>query len=312
MPEQWQRTSVVLVGDAGRGEEIPLTGHSTAWPGVFIQPGATGLDMPPVALFSDESPSLDGSIFRSARIQARKVMLPVFLYGVDRRTVNELKRSLFQALNPAHGHCLIRFTEGDHTRQLTAYYEGGAEGAEGETAGFTWARYGLTFQALDPYFYPLAPERRRWDFGAGDPLLSTTRPFMPMRLAEGALGGPYTLSNPGDEDAWPVWRLYGPIKSFALTSPVTPRRPRKAVLRASPPADGSDLVPAGKALVIDTRPGKKTIKDSSGVNYWSRMDVAPAFWPVEPGETEADLAIVTGGGKAAVTLELMPRYASYV
>ncbi|MFF5433417.1 phage tail domain-containing protein [Streptomyces griseofuscus] len=308
--ERWGRTNVAIIGREGRGEEISLTTfHDGAWPSAIMQPGATGLDLPPMAVFSDDSPNLDGSIFRSARAAAREIMIPVYLYGIDRPSVNQLKRRFFQQLNPKRGYCLLKFTEGDNTtRILRAYYKGGMEGSEGaDTAGFTWAKYGLTFTAMDPWFYPDRAEETRWDFGVGAPFLSKTQAFFPIRITAGVMGAGSDLiiNNPGDIEAWPVWQLYGPIRSFTLTSPYG------ETVKASPPSDGSDLVPANRVLTIDTRPGHKTVTDDQGTNYWSKLDANPQFWAVDPGETSAIVSVVTGVGKAAVTLSFYPRYASF-
>lgn len=313
VPVSWNRTAVTVAGRNGQGEVIPLTGvpNNAGWPTIFMQPGATGLDMPPYALFSDEAPNLDGSIFRSARAAAREVMIPVYLFGVDRQSVNQLKRQLFQALNPARGYCVLTFTEGHgRSRVLNCYYKGGMEGSEDtSTAGFTWSRYGLTFTAMDPWFYSERAQTKRWDFGDGEPFLSTTATFFPTKISSGVMGGDgkgLTINNPGDIEAWPVWSLRGPIKSFSLTSPYG------ETVQASPPADGSDLIPSGRTLTIDTRPGKKTVRDNLGNNYWSKLGTNPQFWSIEPGETSADISVVTGAGKAAVTLSFYPRYASFV
>jgi hypothetical protein len=311
VPEKWGRTNVSVIGRNGEGEEISLTGfHDSAWPSIIMQPGATGLDMPPYALFSDDSPNLDGSIYRSARAAAREVMIPVYLYGIDRPSVNHIKRKLFQSLNPKRGYCLLKFTEGDNTtRLLKAYYKGGMEGSEvTDTAGFTWAKYGLTFSAMDPWFYPDRMRVSRWDFGTGTPFLSSSQKFFPMKISSGVMGAGSDLiiSNPGDIEAWPIWNLYGPIKSFTLTSPYGD------TVKASPPSDGSDLVPSGQILTIDTRPGQKTVSDDLGNNYWSKLDSNPQFWSVDPGETSATVSVVTGVGKAAVVLSYFPRYASFV
>ncbi|MEU9707991.1 phage tail family protein [Streptomyces sp. NPDC047967] len=309
-PVKWQTTRVTLIGRSGRGEEIDLTGFAgKSWPGVFIQPGATGLDAPPFAVFSDDSPNLDGSMFRSARAAAREIMIPVYLHGVDRQTINTLKRKFFQALNPTRGYCLLRFTEGGITRQLTAYYKGGMEGAEGvDTAGFTWTRYGLTFTAMDPWYYATSEHVERWSFGTGEAFLHPSGLF-PLRIAEGVMGGIgdlYNLTNPGDIEAWPVWTLKGPIKSFALT------HEDGRTIKASALPSGLDLIPAGRSVTIDTRPGKKTVKDDKGTNFWPLLDVNPGFWQIDPGVSQASIKIVTGSGNAAVSLSFYPRFASYM
>lgn len=310
---RWSRTVVSVVGQNGEGEVIPLTStpSDNAWPNIFMQPGATGLDMPPYLLFSDDSPNLDGSIFRSARASAREIMLPVFMYGVDRQHINQLKRKLFQALNPSRGFCYLRFTEGSNqTRQIACYYKGGMEGAEGtDVAGFTWAKYGLQFTAMDPWFYQDRPTSTRWNFGIGETFLSTTVSFLPIKVSRGVMGGDgagLVLSNPGDIEAWPIWELEGPIKSFALESPTG------ETIRATVQSDGTDAVPAGRVLTIDTRPGKKTVKDDQGTNYWAKLATNPQFWGIQPGETLANINVVTGSGNASVTLTFLPRYASYV
>ncbi|MCY0962732.1 phage tail domain-containing protein [Streptomyces sp. H27-H5] len=303
---------MTLIGNNGEGEPIPLTDfNGPQWSSIFIQPGATGLDMPPFGLFSDESPNLDGSIYRSARATAREVMIPVYLHGYDRESINNLKRKLFQALNPKRGYCLIRFTEGvNRVRQLTAYYKGGMEGSESvDASGFRWAKFGLTFSAMDPWFYPTRAQSTRWDFGAGEAFLSASRAFIPVQLAAGVMGVPeddITISNAGDIEAWPIWKLSGPIKSFSL------RGPEGDLIKASPPEDGSDLVPLGRTLTIDTRPGRKTVKDNTGLNYWATLDTNPQFWSVEPGETNAKVSVVAGTSNASVVLSFYPRYASFV
>ncbi|MGW6597912.1 phage tail domain-containing protein [Streptomyces sp. NPDC055036] len=262
-------------------------------------------------LSSDASPNLDGSIFRAARATAREIMIPVYLHAIDRPTINTMKRELFRSFNPKKGHCLLKFTEGDGTtRQLAAYYKGGMEGAEGtDTAGFSWTRYGLQFTAMDPWFYSDRPEILRLEFGTGDPLVGVSEPFFPMDISDGVMGGPgefLEIVNPGDIEAWPVWALQGPIKGFELTSPYS------ETVRASPPVSGADLVPAGRVLTIDTRPGKKTVKNDLGVNFWGTLDTSPEFWSVEPGITSATVSVVAGSINAAVTLTFYPRYASYV
>lgn len=309
---RWGPTSVSIIGNNGKGAEIALTNFTTpAWPGIFMLPGATGLDMPSFAVFSDDSPNLDGATYRSARASAREVMLPLYLHGIDRQTINALKRQLFLALNPKRGYCILRFREGDgSTRELTAYYKGGMEGSEGtDTAGFTWARYGLTFTAMDPWFSAATPQTIRWSFGQSPPLLSTTASVFPLHLAAGGMGGAgnlYALDNPGDIESWPVWTLKGAIKAFELTSS------DGRTIKASPRADSTDLVPADRTLTIDTRPGRKTVRDDLGTNYWTLLDVNPDFWQIEPGVSTATLKITTGSTNAMVTLTYYPRYASFV
>ncbi|MEU1675172.1 hypothetical protein ABZ752_24580 [Streptomyces roseifaciens] len=86
---------------------------------------------------------------------AREVMLPVYLYGIDRRSLKELKHKLISALNPKRGHCVLKFVEADsQVRTLHRYYKTGMEGNEAQdNAGFRRIKYGIRLTAFDPYLW---------------------------------------------------------------------------------------------------------------------------------------------------------------
>ncbi|WP_259454011.1 phage tail family protein [Streptomyces ginkgonis] len=287
------------------GEVISLTGFtSRSWPAIFLQPGASGLDMPPVELHSDDSPNLDGSIFRSTRTGSREIMLPVYLYGIDRRSLRDLKQRLAVALNPAHGPCRLEATEGDaQPRHLYCYYRGGMEGNEAEdSAGFRWAKYGLTFTAPDPWWY--GPDLRvaEWSFGIGKPFLG--RPLYPFRISLGGVDAQVPVVNPGQVEAWPHWEIKGPVRSFNLVGP-------SGDSFGMPSPDGADVVPDGRVLTVDTRPGHKSLIDDQGTNYWPRLAPNPRLWPIPAGRSEVALNVIAGSGTASVRLTLRPRYLTY-
>ncbi|MGV9693324.1 phage tail domain-containing protein [Streptomyces sp. NPDC003444] len=311
-PMQWGHTYVSISGSNGEGEEIPLTGFSgREWPSIFMQPGAIGLDAPPFELHSDESPNIEGGTFRGARAASREIMIPVYLHAIDRRTLRELKRKLIGSLNPQNGFCLLKMMEGDgQPRYLEVHYKGGMEGQETEDAsGFCWVKYGLQFTALKPWFVSDRLPVAEWSFGGGESFLSAGQPFMPLRISRGAVAGSsIPVVNPGDVEGWPIWHIEGPVRSFRLTGP--DGRQQFAI---SAPAGGSDAVPAGRTLTVDTRPGYKSLKDDRGTNYWSRLDTspAPALWSVPPGRSLVGVELVAGSGPATLKLTLNPRYGSY-
>ncbi|MFI1796354.1 phage tail domain-containing protein [Streptomyces sp. NPDC020379] len=303
---EWGHTYVSIRGNDGQGEEIPLTGsQGQDWPGITMQSGAQGLDMPPVELHADASPNLDGAIFRSARVAQREVMIPVFLYGIDRRTLLGLKRKLVSALNPKNGYCVLTFIEADsRPRYLYCRYKGGFEGDEGEDrAGFRWARYGLQFTAHDPWFYSDRVQVAEWKFGAGQPFLSAGGSFLPLHLERGLVSTTdLSVTNPGDVDAWPIWELRGPVRGFRFA---------RAGSSFEILASGSDVVPAGRTLTVDTRPGYKSLKDDQGVNYWPLIGPNPALWPIPAGQSKISVEMIPGGGDASLRLTFQPRYETY-
>lgn len=309
VPVHWGRTYVSITGKDGEGEEIPLTDFSNSrWPGIFMMPGATGLDAPPFELHADDSPNLDGGMFRDARAVAREIMLPIYLHGIDRRTVRDLKSRLVSALNPKKGYCVLKFVEGDAIpRYLRCYYKSGMEGSEAQDqAGFTWKKFGIQLTAYEPYFYSDDVQVAQWAFGGGEPFLSTTQAFFPLRLNAGIISGSEVLvSNPGDVEAWPRWELTGPIKGFTFASP------SGHSFGVTAPGDGSDVVAGGRTLTVDTRPGFKSLKDDQGTNYWPLLDASPQLWSIPEGDSTCTVDIVPGSTSAKVRLVFQPRYEGY-
>lgn len=305
VPMQWAHTYVSVTGRDGQGEEIPLTAfQDTRWPAIFIQPGATGLDAPPFELHADASPNLDGSMFRSSRAAAREIMIPVYLYGIDRKTLRDLKRSLAAALNPKFGYCVLKFMESDsQPRYLRCYYKGGMEGNEAEDqAGFKWVKYGLQFTAFDPWYYSDEIQVAQWQLGSGsEPFNPPGVSLLPLKLNRGGLASStIPVVNPGEVEAWPKWEITGPVASFKFTS-----------------ADGMSFgigtgtaVPAGRTLTIDTRPGYKTLTDDQGRNYWPDLDPSPQLWSIAPGRTRVGIS-VTASSPASLRLTIRPRFETY-
>ncbi|MGW1231425.1 phage tail domain-containing protein [Streptomyces californicus] len=306
VPERWQRTYVSIRGRNGEGEEIPLTGlRSGAWPGLAVQPGATGLDLPPYAVHMDESPNLDGSMVRGARASARQVLLPLLVYGIDRQTMRKVKAKLAGALNPQLGYSVLTFIEQDgEPRRLKCHYVGGMEGSEGtDTAGFTWISYGIQLTAADPFFYGDTTTAASWSFGTEQPLLGQ---LLPITLAKATPSkGTLTIENSGDIDAWPVWEITGPLKRFKFTGP-------DGTSFGIPDQPGSiDALPTGRTLTVDCRPGYKTVSDNTGKNYFPLLSANPALWSVPPGASTAQADLLAGSGTPTVKMTLHPRYLTY-
>ncbi|MFF3416816.1 phage tail family protein [Streptomyces sp. NPDC002698] len=312
IPEDWQHTYVSIRGSNGEGEEIPLTGfQNQSWPAIVLQPGVSGLDMPPMELHANDSPNLDGSMYRGVRTAARPVLLPLFVYGIDRKTSRAFKRKLADALNPKNGFCVLTLVEQDGVvRRLQCYYVSGMEGNEATGAtGFTWTSYGIQLVAYDPWFYGDTETEAHWSFGQALPFLGN--PFLPLKLSSGTpASGELIVTNPGDIEAWPVWTITGPLKSFTFTGPAAPgKTPPSWGIPAQP--GGADALQAGRTLTVDCRPGYKTITDDQGTNYFPLLSANPNLWSVPKGTSTVQANLVSGSGTPTVKLELLPRYATY-
>ncbi|MFJ8384744.1 phage distal tail protein [Streptomyces sp. NPDC094438] len=310
-PVPWPRTFLSWTGS--NGDTIALTGDLTGRnspAGIAITKGPAGLGMPTFDLKSDQLPNMDGGLFRSTRATTRDITIPLILRGVDRTSLLQVHNRLMRALNPNTGPGWITATEGDGiARHLECYYVSGAEGSEAqENAGFTWMKMALVLRAMDPYWYSAAERQYDWhlDTGTALPLLSnSTYPgFFPMRISSAGFspGGLVDAVNDSSVEAWPVWTAYGPFTSLALENVTTGQRFRMR---------DNVTVPAGKALVIDARPGIKTV-ELDGVNAWPQMNADSALWPLRPGTNQLRVAATGVGPTTLIRLHHVPRYLSYV
>lgn len=101
--------------------------------------------------------------------------------------------------------------------------------------------------------------------------------------------------NPGDEPSWPVWEITGPASAVTV-------------------GVGGDLVecgavPSGDTLVIDSRPGRQSVRLASTGEDRSST-VTSAVWAPIPGKVPVDLALVASGtsGATSTTVRLETLY----
>jgi hypothetical protein len=155
--------------------------------------GAEGLDSPPYVFDLDESPALDGALFRSVRGGVRELFLPVRVTGADRGTFVARKRALVHAMSPKRGAGVLEATELDATkRQIACYYVGGMEGEGGITESNSKSqKYPIRLRALDPYWADTVAQTQQWKADAGVAFF----PILPLRVnASQVLSGQVTAS----------------------------------------------------------------------------------------------------------------------
>ncbi|MFI9591044.1 hypothetical protein [Nonomuraea sp. NPDC052265] len=308
----WPRTTVELATPAdvaaGSGGVYTSSYNLTSGEhGILTLPGMKGFDAPNYTLFYDELPALDGGFPRDVRAPARELFIPVHLSAPDRPALLALKRGLLAALNPKRGQVRITLTEGDGSKRfIDAFYVSGAEGDEGQDlAGFDWLKYGLIFRAIDPYFYSGNVQTIRFTTGDlemkpffGDPFLGRS-----LINKSHSLNGVSQITVTGDEDTWPTWTVHGPASNMTFTRKV-PNQPDQAFS-----IDGG--LSSTQALVIDTRPRFKSVKDAvTGENLWTLLGAAPHLWPISPGLNEVFIDVNGVGLETSVNLTYMPRYLS--
>ena len=111
-------------------------------------------------------------------------------------------------------------------------------------------------------------------------------PFFPVFLADSTVQGEHELRVEGDAPVWPVWEIQGPGKDVEIIGP-----------------DGSRLFVEGEVsspVTIVTEPGKRSIRDASGL-IWERMKPGDdQFFALEPGEQTVKMTMVGGNPESTI------------
>lgn len=305
------RLSVVLVGPppvevkprpagawltwtGGDGRTIGLSDESE---GRRVLQGVLGLDAAPVVLWADDSPSLDGGIYRGGKAAPRDVTIPLALLAADRAALVARKRELVRALSPRSGPGVLEVAEPDGTRRrLTQVrYVSGAEGSEApDAAGLWWQRYVVMLRAFDPWWYAADDVTATWrQPGSG---LFLGDPFLPFTLLADQSLGEITVDNVGDVEAFPRWRVEGPATQIVL------ERGDGATL------DLTHTLTSGQWVEVDTRPGVLTVVDDGGANLWPGLSAGSALWSLPPGESQVTLTVAGADPSTRVRLAYSPRF----
>lgn len=272
---------------------------------IWLNKGATGLDMPEWDVQTAEYPVLDGEYPIAVRGLGREIFLPVTVWGNTRAQMVETKRRLIRALPPNRmfarmAKLIVAETDDsgnyEPQREIEVYYADGLQGDEGSDNGLSWGKFGLVLRAPDPFFRDRADTVVSFAKAPTDP-----RPFFPPEgesfVSKDGVSGGFKLSsdpvfspemvidNPGDVSVYPTWKIVGPLDGpFNLVREATDFSPQGVLVV------NSMTLGQGEAVTIVTAPGKvKVTASNNSTAGWSSLATNPQFWALDPGPNQVSI-----------------------
>jgi hypothetical protein len=278
--------------------------------GFGVLDAVRGLDLPPYELVTDAIPLQPGQRLRAVKTNPRTVDLPIHIRATSTTLLQSMIRSLRWAFEPTAGDGTLQITAPDGVaRNLNCRYQGGWLGdLSSDHYGVTWQDILVTLYACDPYFYAIGPIVTNFAIGSlvttflTTPAGNTADKFLPLQLTGSTVLGIVPITNLGDVLAWPVWTVTGPATNVILTNFLPDGTSRTLEVDPSTP------LTTGQIMVIDTRPGHKTVIGPGGVNMFGDMNATSVIWSLQPGTNTVRVSVTGATVATQVRLEYTPAY----
>lgn len=290
-PEEWiesdLRTSAASYIDP-TGQEWPLTDAVLGWT-TFDEVG--GLGAVPIEHVTDPHPR-GGARIRHTQDQPRVINWPLLVWGAThmefvvrwRKLVRAFK--LTRRLGP--GRLRIERPDGSQ-REILVAMQDGFQGEAGQ--GFMHDTTVVALFCEDPYFRAVEPITLVFGTPAPRPFLN---PF--PALSSGRVIGDTEITNPGEGDAWPVWRLTGPASSLTATNHSTGAEFRL-----------TRTLSAGQTITITTDP--PTVRGPSGEVLTGSLNWPGAvLWGLEPGVNDVTFSVANATTETRIEVAFVPRF----
>ncbi len=262
----------------------------TDWESPVIKLKGAQVATPTFEHWWQDAQQIDGSSWGGGRAARGSLFLPLMVRGSSSRNWLEENSRFVRTLDPRQ-EGVVRVSRPDgEWRELVVRYESGAEWTiETDPAKSRSYTYGITWAAGDPYWRG-EPVSRRFPYESSPAFL----PGPPFTLGGVAVLGRANVTNPGDEVAFPQWRVVAPFTDFKVG--VGASFVRIVQSKASGWID------------IDMRPDMLTITDEAGVSRWEWATDAD-FEPIPAGQN-VPLTVDIGGANVGseATLQFVPRY----
>jgi len=248
-----------------------------------MRAGAAGRMMPPVLTTSIPVPGRNGSRYLGSRHLERIVTIPTVMPGTNDDRA-ELRRWA-NVLDPVPGEGTLTIVDGANAgRYLRCVYDSGLDELEELRPDFNVGT--LLFRAAWPYWLENLESTVTVAQGS---TVTHWFPFLPLILGASDAFAVFTVTVTGDVPAWPVVTVLGPGTDVTVQN-----------LTTGLSWTVSGALAAGSTLVVDTRPGIKTVM-IDGSNGYPRLTPTSSLWPLEPGPNRVQVSMALTDPTALVT-----------
>lgn len=260
---------------------------------------ASGRFMPDVQHQDIIVPGKPGGVHLLARHQNHEFTLTLTLATADEPSLRQAQRNLVYAMDPSRGEGIIRVTStiGD-VREIPCYYVSGLGMDESPgNSGPNMQQAKVTFRAYDPYWRDVSDTSASFDVGA----VPTFFPIFPLRLTSSQIAVDATVLNDGDVQTWPWFTIQGPGSSITLQNITTGKFITFNTLSLT----------SGQSVVVDTRPGAKTVTLTTANDTFYDLSDFSSLWPLVVGNNAVRLTMsgaITGASK--LTMNFRKKYLS--
>lgn len=280
---------------AADGTVIDFTDEAAGYS--ILADGTRGLRSVPWDFTASTYAGIDGETITNVRAAAGQVTLGLMVRANGETDLRSRVRGLVRAMRPHAGFGVLAVkNESGEARSLNCYGAGGLEGDEAKDAILTgsWWRVALKLYAPDPWWYG---EQRSISVGLGVP--TTFFPIFPLRLSPSTVQGAFSVDlSDTDTPSFPVWTITGPGTSLILTN-----------LTTGQTLELSMTLTAGQSMVIDTRPGFRSIRREDGTNLLSAVSGEPRLWPLVESLNDITAVLADATVDSRIEGSYQPRYA---
>ena len=244
----------------------------------------SGAEMAPLSFSEYKVYGSPGSVHQFTQIEPRDVEFPVLIESANWNDTRQKIRNLTTQLANKPLVLGVAQPEGE-VRELNCRFVEltGRETPDEHMA--TWKKVVLSFRGFDPFWY-------------GERI-----------VVDGAvenLGDPtwIKVTNPGDADAWPIIKIYGPI-----TDPLVKLTTMDDTSALKQFKLTGYILGSGRYIVVDTRPGRKTVILDDGTNLYQYLDASiNELFAIPQGDYRVDLNGTGTDANTKIVVEFQPPY----